>query len=368
MQVKLREKSLENGRTSFFLDIHSKGQKRVYEFLGLYLIKPKNSVDRDMNKQTRIQAETIRAKRQIELQYSSNGLISSANKKLDFLKHFEAETERRFKINLDYSSWSCTLNHLRSFIGKEAILLHQIDKLWLERFKDYLLYQAIKPNGEKIAQNTAHHYFNRVLNCMKEAYSKRLIAENPTLQVDYIEKVDTKKEFLSIEEVQLLVDTPCRYPILKSAFLFSVLSAMRFSDIKKMTWAEVQYTEVNGWGIYFRQSKTKGVVFLPISDQARKLLPEKQGEPCDLVFSGLKYSGHYNDELSKWVKKAGITKHITFHCARGSSATLLLSNDVDIYVVSKLLGHQNLKTTELYAKLVNVKRIEAVNKIPLLNF
>jgi integrase len=368
MQVKLREKPRKNGGASFYLDIYSPGQKRKYEFLNLILVKPKNSIDRDLNKQTRMQAEALRAKRQIELQSSTHGLISPASKQIDFLKHFAAETEERYNIDVDYTSWISTLQHLKRFLGENIILMHEIDKNWLEQFKKHLLYKAKKSNLENISQNTAHHYFNRVLNCLKEAYSKRLIPENPTENVDYIEKLDTKKEFLSIEELQILADTKCRYPILKSAFLFSCLTGMRFGDIHKLTWSEVRHSEANGWGIYFTQEKTEGVEFLPISDQARKLLPEKPGRQSELVFTGLKYSGHYNDELSKWAVKAGITKHITFHCGRHTAATLLLSNDVDIYTVSKILGHKNLKTTEIYAKLVSSKRIAAVNKIPQLNF
>lgn len=368
MQVKLREKELNEGKKSLYLDIHSKGQKRVYEFLGLYLIKPKTTLDRDQNKQTRLQAETLRSKRQIELQSSTHGLISSANKKIDFVQHFATETEERYNIDVDYTSWSSTLNHLKSFMGKDTILMHEIDKQWLERFKKYLLYQAKKSNLENISQNTASQYYNRVLNCLKEAYHKRLIPENPTEQVEYIDKLDTKKEFLTIEELQILINTKCRYPILKDAFIFSCLTGMRFGDIHKLTWSEVRYSEVNGWGIYFTQEKTEGVEFLPISDQARNLLPENSGREDELVFIGLKYSGHYNFELSKWAKKAGITKHITFHCGRHTAATLLLSNDVDIYTVSKILGHKHLKTTEIYAKLVSSKRIAAVNKIPQLHF
>ena len=62
--------------------------------------------------------------------------------------------------------------------------------------------------------------------------------------------------------------------------------------------------------------------------------------------------------------KAGITKNITFHCARHTHATLLLTNGVDIYTVSKLLGHKEIKTTQVYARIIDEKKKEAVNKIP----
>ena len=71
-----------------------------------------------------------------------------------------------------------------------------------------------------------------------------------------------------------------------------------------------------------------------------------------------------NVELSKWVMKAKITKDITFHCARHTNATLLLTNGTDLYTVSKLLGHKDIKTTQIYAKIIDEKKRQAVNSIP----
>jgi len=71
-----------------------------------------------------------------------------------------------------------------------------------------------------------------------------------------------------------------------------------------------------------------------------------------------------NDQLQKWMNAAGINKKITFHCARHSFAMLHLSINTDIYTVSKLLGHKHLRTTEIYAKVIDKKKIEPVNRIP----
>ena len=84
------------------------------------------------------------------------------------------------------------------------------------------------------------------------------------------------------------------------------------------------------------------------------------------VFIGLKYSAWHNVGLSKWVMRAGITKHITFHCARHTNATLLLNKGVDIFTVSKMLGHSEVRTTQIYAKLANKAKVEAVEKLPSL--
>src|SRR5690606_640293 len=152
----------------------------------------------------------------------------------------------------------------------------------------------------------------------------------------------------------------------KRAFLFGCLTGLRWSDIQKLKWSEVQKTD-NGMRIVFNQKKTKELQYLDISDQAVELLGERKGKPDDRVFVGLQYSAYMNLELKKWVMKAGITKEITFHCSRHTFATLQLTHGTEIYTVSKLLGHKHLQTTEIYSKIIDEKKREAVNKIPNLN-
>ena len=119
-----------------------------------------------------------------------------------------------------------------------------------------------------------------------------------------------------------------------------------------------------GHYIRFRQKKTKDLQTLPVSDQAIQLLGIR-GKPEEQVFERLKYSAWYNLKLAQWVMRAGITKHITFHSARHSYATLQLTLGTDIYTVSKMLGHKNLKTTQVYARVIDQKKQEAANKIKL---
>jgi site-specific recombinase XerD len=103
---------------------------------------------------------------------------------------------------------------------------------------------------------------------------------------------------------------------------------------------------------------------MPISEQAYSLLGERK-EPTEQVFEGLTYSAHENKHLAKWVGLAGIKKDITFHCFRHTFATLQLSNGTDIYTVSKMLGHRELKTTQIYAKIIDATKRTAADKIKL---
>ena len=139
---------------------------------------------------------------------------------------------------------------------------------------------------------------------------------------------------------------------------------MRFSDIQKLVWGELEYIKGKGHFINFQQQKTKGIEILPISQQAYDLLGEP-GEPGDLVFNYLKYSAYHNKYLFQWIGAAGITKDITFHCFRHTYAVLQLENETDIYTLSKMLGHRSLKTTEVYARIVDQRKRDAANKIKL---
>ena len=118
-----------------------------------------------------------------------------------------------------------------------------------------------------------------------------------------------------------------------------------------------------GTRIVFRQKKTKGLEYLDITGQAVRYMGQR-GKADERVFAGLKYSAWHNLALREWCLKAGITKHITFHCGRHTFAVLQLSLGTEIYTVSKLLGHRELKTTQVYAQIMDEKKREAVNRIP----
>jgi integrase len=131
-----------------------------------------------------------------------------------------------------------------------------------------------------------------------------------------------------------------------------------------MVWGEIEYIEGHGYFMNFSQKKTKGVEVLPISEQAYSILGEPK-ESKVKVFDGLKYSAYNNKQLFQWIGAAGITKDITFHCFRHTYATLQLFFGTDIYTVSKMLGHKDLKTTQVYAKIVDDTKRKAADKIKL---
>lgn len=144
--------------------------------------------------------------------------------------------------------------------------------------------------------------------------------------------------------------------------LLSCLTGLRKSDIQKLTWSEVQkfgeYTR-----IVFKQKKTGGQEYLDITPQAEKYLGER-GNPDDFVFVGFTYGSWTSLELQRWSLTAGLKKNLTFHCGRHTFAVLMLDLGADIYTVSKLLGHKELATTQIYAKVLDKNKQNAVSLIP----
>ena len=366
MKVALRQRK-KGEKISLYLDYYHKG-KRSYEYLNLFLYPDPDKgrltkSQKDQNKENLALAESIRAKRHLEIQNNVFGFADRSKLNASFLNYFELLTSKKKTVDSvsNHSNWESTLKHVKKHV-KSDVTFGEVDKKWLEGFRDYLVYESKGPSGKKLSQNSQYSYFNKVCAALKQARKDGIIIRNPAEEVDRIKQEEVQREFLTLEELQSVVKAKCEIPILKRAFLFSCVTGLRWSDINKLAWSEVQHSNEMGHYIRFRQKKTKGTQTHPISDQAREML-DKKGLSDDRVFYGLKYSAWHNLKLQQWVMRAGISKTITFHCARHTYATLQLTLGTDIYTVSKLLGHSEIRTTQIYAKVIDIKKKEAANRI-----
>jgi integrase len=362
MKVTLRERE-KNGKIALYLDYYHKG-KRKTEYLKLYLsLNPKNKIEKDLNKKTRELAKTICAQRQIEIQNGHYGFQDIEKLKGSFTSYLTALAEKRNTSAGNYGNWNSMLKHLSTFHPSD-LSFDKIDSIFVEQFKEYLDKKAIGKANKPLSQNSKYSYFGKFTSALKQAVKDGILKVNPAINVKGFKQGEPQREFLTLEELQKVANTECELPELKKAFIFSALTGLRWLDIEKMKWSEVQHSKEMGYYIRFTQKKTKGTETLPISDQAYGLLGEPT-EKNNLVFKGLNYSAWSNLKLQQWMLKAGIDKTITFHCARHTYATLQLTLGTDIYTVSKLLGHKELRTTQIYAKVIDDKKREASNRIKL---
>ncbi len=339
---------------------------RDYRYLNLYLIdKPVTPIDRQQNKETLQLASDIKAKVELEIKNGLYGFAPVPKDKTNFIDYFKAEALKK-----DPNVWSGAVKHLIEFAG-ETLPFAQITPAFCQGFKDYLeaLVKAGN-NGDKkqksLSANTANIYFSTFKTCITLARERNVIQFNPCLEIYPPKKRPVKKEYLTIDEVKKLAKTDCKNETVKRAFLFSVLTGLRWSDIQKLTWSEVVKTG-NGYQLVFNQKKTGGLEYLPLSEQARNILGTA-GKPDQTVFDSLVYDYRISHILETWLSMAGITKKITFHNARHSFAVLQLDLGTDIYTVSQLLGHASINSTQVYAKIVDEKKRQAANRIPDINF
>lgn len=374
-KVKIRQKKISRGRLSLFLDyyppiLNRTGKAIRKEYLRLYIFeKPKTAIDKQHNKETLKKAEFIRQKREnninkpeIYTEYEREQLRKKERGEQSFIDYLKELAKKR--IGNSRNNWEAVIGYMIEFSGG-SVRFADLNEKYLDDFKAYLLtVQSKRSNKSTIKQNTAASYFGKIKTALKQAYRDEFLSTDLNAKTTSIKEVETRREYLTLEELDKLVKTPCDNDALRRASLFSVLTGLRFSDIQKMVWGEVRYIEGQGYFLYFNQKKTSGKEYLPISEQAVTLLGER-GEPKEQVFKGLKYSVYNNKSLKQWVQDAGINKKISFHCFRHTFATLQIFNGTDIYTVSKMLGHRNLKTTQVYAKIVDEAQREASERIKL---
>lgn len=374
--ITLKERKLKSGNVSLFIEYYkgsetnNDGKRRHIrdrEYLKMFLIQnPKNAGEKKKNKETLALAEKILAIKQAEYYQGRFDIKNTAKGKKRFLDFFKEQAETKIDSVKNYGNWTATLLHLERCISANTIF-DEVDEEFVNRVRKYFDKDARTKSNLPLALNSKYSYYNKFKASLRAAFNEGYLSINYASKTKSFEQAESQREYLTFQEVRKLSNTNCKYEVLKRAFLFSCLEGLRWSDINKMTWSEVRDEEKDVSRVNFRQQKTDGVEYLYISQQARDLLGERK-DPNDRVFVGLKYSAVYNNEIVRWCNRAGISKHITFHSARHTNAVLLLENGADLYTVSKRLGHREIRTTAIYAKIKDEKMKEASNLIPEIRF
>lgn len=372
--VNLRQRIKKDGKTAgLYLDIYNGYTKkqdgslkiiRKKEALDYFIYtNPKSTSERSHNKEINRKAEAIKGQRLKDLLNNKYDFKSETKGKADFIQYFRNLTESRLKSIGNYGSWDSVLKHLINHTG-QSLSFENIDVSFCESFKLYLE-NVKKKSGSNLSQNSVNSYFNKFRAALNQAVEDEIILKNPAKKITLSKAEESIREFLTEEEVVKLSKTECRYEVLKKAFLFSCLTGLRWSDVHNLKWNQLEKDQ-GKWKVIFHQKKTKGLQYHPIPEHAIKLIGDTESKSKDeKVFQGLRYSSYMNTALSQWVLKAEITKNITFHCARHTFATLLLTKGTDIYTVSKLLGHSEIRTTQIYAKIIDKVKNKAVDNLDI---
>ena len=287
----------------------------------------------EKDQETMLYADGIRKLRQRE--YDNSGLYSDTETaqiemkerlQQNFIEYFRKAAAKRH-ANSSASiqvNWKRVHELLKLFIG-DTLLFSQINNHIAEEFRYFLL--TAPCGGSKsgtISQNTAATYFSIFKAALKQAFVDGYLQTDISAKIKGIQEQESRREYLTVEELNTLVSTPCERDVIKRAALFSALTGLRHCDIQKLKWKEIS---INGSQIqlHFTQQKTKGVEYMPISQQALSFCGESR-QPEQLVFEDLRDPSWISTPLKHWIEAAGITKKITFHCLRHRNLSFCLEN------------------------------------------
>lgn len=360
--VTLRTRPLKRRMLSFYLDYYpgyrDKETMKVirHETLGIYLYAdPKNKREQNFNEVMTEKAEAIRCRR----------FESVVNERYDFFDKHKADFLEYYRKQLPKhdQKWEFVYLHFRNFVHGKCTF-EEIDIDLCNKFREYLLTdKKLKRNG-RITRNSASGYWSTSRGLLKILYRNGLIRTNVN---DFLEKIETEdvvKDYLSVEELYKLAETPCKKPLLKTASLFSCMTSLRISDILALCREDIVDYSAGGKCVHIVTQKNRAEDIIPISEEALDLIgysPDKRG----MVFKGLQRCWTQTD-MKEWIRSAGITKNISFHSYRRTFATLQAVAGTDIRTIQSIMAHKSITTTQRYIKVVDANKREASKKITLM--
>lgn len=364
--IKIRTKKLENGNQSIYLDVYSDGQRKK-EYLKLYLLPDTTKANKQKNKETLALVNSIKAKRIVELQNGRFDFESRAGEKVLLIEYMEEHLE---KCKVDRKPRTArlvlnTYNYLKKYIGAKKIKIKDVDKNFVGGFISFLRNQDNRLGG-KLNPGTVRTYYAIFVSVMNKAVRHGIIHRNACNEIDHEDKPkapDSTRTYLTLDEIKKLIDTPCGNRRVKRLFLFSCFTGLRMGDIQRIERKNIVKVSEGVYQIELIQQKTGRTISVPLTENAMKLIPDESDDRKGKVFPMPTNQKAY-DTLTNWVKNAGISKEVTFHVGRHTYATMLLHYGADLYTVSKLLGHTNVQTTQIYAKVMDENKRKAVNLIP----
>ena len=363
--VRLREKELANGVRSLYLDIYVNG-KRSYEFLKLYLIPETNPQAKVQNENTMRAANTIKLNRILEITNNKAGLKNTSIRAKMLLKDW-METFRQAQEQKGVKDQKLIHNTIHALTAYNInVAMRDVNRDYIIGLTNFLRNDYRSPRGKKLKDYSVINYLGCLRNALNMAVREDVIADNPIMKLSAQDKVkapESQREYLTVEEVQQLEATDSPYPHIKQAFLFACYTGLRCSDVRSITWGKI-VKDGEKYRLHTVMFKTKRPFYIPLSKKAMQWMPERGDKTDDdLIFENIPVQVNTKLYLQPWLDKAGITKPITFHCSRHTFGTMMLTLGADIYTTSKLMGHTKVEVTQIYAKIINKKKDDAISLI-----
>ena len=373
MSINIRFRKTSGGLFSAYLDIYSKGQREyIYPDIIVSEDYSQPLKDRQGKPKKNLQGKTLypkvqpedkekvktleRLKLEKEVDLANNRLgFGKSTKKIFIHDYFRKIGNEKKKGNL-YTSLT---KRLQEYVG-DHFPIQEFDEFKIKGFFNHLRKRGCK-------ESTIQTNYYSLIAGLQIAVREKIITVNPKVFLSIKDKPvndETKREYLTLEEIKKLKITPFPHKNqqLADAFLFACLTGLRISDVVRRKHQEIVEDVME----YRQKKNSKEFHYLPLNKQALGIIQRQPvNEFNQKIFSNLpKYPSCYNKYFQRWAKAAGINKYVTWHVARHTHATLLLTLGADLYTVSKILGHSSIRITQRYAKVMTKVKREAIEKIP----
>lgn len=380
MRITLRQKNLENGHTSLYLDIYDSG-KRKFEFLSLYLMPEVDDYTKARNEETLQRAHQIRADRILHpetIPEAGHLMVvreipgDNSPEVINWLQtYIEWVSDNPEYSTAVVRQTRYLQERLREFLTAKCrphITLRKFDRNWLKAFflwlrNDYVPQKYVRMDARPLSGGSLRNMQQRIVAVLNKAVRCGIIHANPFYQ---LEKSDTfakpktaSKLFLTPDELKRFMASEAACPTVaetQRAFGFACLTGLRISDIRALRWSDIKRSEESGQ-LVIVQKKTKSLNAVPICSTAIGWLPERGKD--DRVFHLVAHA-NVDAALKRIAKRAGIGKNISFHTARHTFATLIQAATGDIETTKKLMGHRSLKSTAVYADVLTEEKVKAI--------
>ena len=257
------------------------------------------------------------------------------------------------------TKYNTTKKHVETFMKSRFkisdIEVKRIEYVFITEFDFYLR------NTCRCANNSAIKHLKNLGKIMRECLAKKWITHDPFAgHKNKLKKVDrvklSEEELLRMREKQI---TNRRLGQVRDIFLFCCYTGLAYVDVQKLSRTNIEIGIDGGQWIFINRHKTAVASHIPLLPVAAELV-EKYREHPECEISGKVFPVSSNQKMNAYLKEladlCGIEKLLTFHIARHTFATTItLNKDVPIESVSKMLGHTDIRTTQIYAKVMDIK-------------
>ena len=286
---------------------------------------------------------------------------------LEAFEKFTGDLKKRVGIDRCYGTWNRyykSIDHLRTFMRKEYNVsdmpLAELEQSFIEQYHVYL------KTACHLKAGSVCRYIDCLSNVVNISFNNGLMPRNPFAFYSYSAPMEPRT-FLSEEELRLFQTTrlkSAKHEYHRDLFLFSCFTGICYKDMRYLTCEQIIPDTKGHLWIHGNRCKTGGEYMVKFLPAALRLLEKYRGTaPLPLAFDMPKLSS-INCSLRRITKQCGISRHITFHCARHTFATTLcLSQGIPLSTVSKMLGHKQITTTQIYAQTTPIMIEDAIDRV-----